>query len=160
MSDSNSPSRIERRKLETYARTLLDAARSEDRVYEDLVPLRAQADASPEVLSVMSAMANAGDLDHLPEVLELYREMVDGDRDIIGVHVTTAIPLDDELRDLIKNKCESDLESKVFLIEHVDPSIIGGVVLATSDHRRDASVRMQLESARKIMTRSKQNTEV
>ena len=160
MSDSNGASRTEQRKLETYARTLLEAARSEDRVYEDLIPLKAEADASPEVLSVMSAMANNGDLDHLTDVLELYRVMIEGERDIIGVHVTTAIPLDDELRELIKNKCESDLESRVFLIEHVDPSIIGGIVIAAGDQRRDASVRMQLESARKVMTRSNRNTEV
>lgn len=160
MSGFNSGGQTERRKLETYARTLLEAARSEDRVYEDLIPLKAEANASPEVLAVMSSMASSGDLDKLPEVLELYREMIDGEREVTGVHVTTAIPLDDELREMIRSKCESDLETKVFLIEHVDPAIIGGVIISARGQRRDASVRMQLESARKIMTSSKQNTEV
>ena len=153
-------SRIEGRKLETYARTLLEAARSEDRVYENLVPLKSGADASPEVLSVLSSMASNGDLDHLPEVLDLYRDMIDGEKEVVGVHVTTAIPLDDELRELIKNKCESDLETEVFLIEHVDPSIIGGIILSARGQRRDASVRMQLESARKVMTQTVKKTEV
>ena len=153
-------SRVESRKLETYARTLLEAARSEDRIYENLVPLKADADASPEVLSVLSAMAGNGDLDKLPEVLDLYRDMIDGEKEIVGVHVTTAIPLDDELRELIKSKCEADLEEDVFLIEHVDPSIIGGIILSARGQRRDASVRMQLESAQKVMTQTMKKTEV
>ena len=160
MSDSTFNSRLDQRKLETYARTLLEAARSEHRVYENLVPLKAEAGASPEVLSLIGSMASAGDLDKLPEVFELYREMIDGDRGVVGVHMTTAIPLDDELREIVKSKCEADLEAQVFLIEHVDPTTIGGIVISARDQRRDASVRMQLETARKIMTQTKRNTEV
>ncbi|QWT18234.1 F0F1 ATP synthase subunit delta [Collinsella sp. zg1085] len=153
-------SRVEQRRLEIYARTLLEAAQNEDRVYQDLAPLRAEADASPEVMQVLSSMAVGGDLDKLPAVLSMYREMVARDRDVVGVHVTTAIPLDDELRDFIKRKCEADLESRVFLIEHVDATIIGGVILSVNGHRRDASIRMQLESVRKVLTQTNSNSEV
>ena len=93
-------------------------------------------------------------------MLDLYRDMIDGEKEIVGVHVTTAIPLDDELRELIKSKCEADLEEDVFLIEHVDPSIIGGIILSARGQRRDASVRMQLESAKKVMTQTMKKTEV
>ena len=147
-----SSDRIESRRLETYARTLLEASKAEDHVYENLAPLIAQSEASPEVLAVLAKMSEQGDLDRLPEVLDLYRSMVNEEQDVVGVHVTTAIPLDDELRDLITQKCESDLESRVFLIEHVDPTIIGGIILSARGQRRDASVRTQLENARKIMT--------
>lgn len=152
--------RLEKRKLETYARTLLEAAKSEDRVYENLVPLQAEASASPEVLSVLSFMAANGDLDKLPDVLDLYSDMVDGDQATVGVEVTTAVPLDAELRMLVTQKCERDLGCNVFLIEHVDPSIIGGIVLSYRGRRRDASVRHQLEQARKVMTQSAKDSEV
>ena len=144
-----SSDRIESRRLETYARTLLEASRTEDHVYENLAPLVAQAEASPEVLSVLATMAEQGDLD-----------MVDEEKEVVGVHVTTAIPLDDALRDMIKQKCESDLEARVFLIEHVDPTIIGGIILSARGQRRDASVRMHLETARKVMTHNVKKTEV
>ena len=152
--------RLAKRKLETYARTLLEAAKTEDRVHENLPILKAEADASPEVLSVLSQMAANGDLDKLPEVLELYSDMVDGDQQTVGVHVTTAVPLDAELRALITQKCELDLGCNVFLIEHVDPSIIGGLVLSARGKRRDASVRHQLEQARKVMTQNVKKSEV
>ena len=42
-----SSDRIESRRLETYARTLLEASRTEGHVYENLAPLVAQAEASP-----------------------------------------------------------------------------------------------------------------
>ena len=48
----------------------------------------------------------------------------------------------------------------MFLIEHVDPSIIGGIILSARGQRRDASVRMQLESAKKVMTQTMKKTEV
>ena len=136
-----SSDRIESRRLETYARTLLEASKAEDHVYENIAPLIAQAEASPEVL-------------------DLYRDMVDEQQEVVGVHVTTAIPLDDELRDMITQKCESDLESRVFLIEHVDPTIIGGIILSARGQRRDASVRTQLELARKVMTQDTKKREV
>ena len=155
-----SSDRIESRRLETYARTLLEASKAEDHVYENLAPLIAQSEASPEVLAVLAKMSEQGDLDRLPEVLDLYRSMVNEEQDVVGVHVTTAIPLDDELRDLITQKCESGLESRVFLIEHVDPTIIGGIILSARGQRRDASVRTQLENARKIMTQNSNMREV
>ena len=98
MVDKDISERFEKRKLETYARTLLEAAKNEDRVYENLAPLKAEADASPEVLSVLSQMAVNGDLDKLADVLDLYSEMADGDQQTVGVTVTTAVPLDNELR--------------------------------------------------------------
>ena len=153
MADKQISERLEKRKLETYARTLLEAAKTENRVYENLVPLKAEAEASPEVLSVLSQMAAHGDLDKLSEVLDLYSEMADGDQQTVGVTVTTAVPLDTQ-------KCELDLGCNVFLIERVDPSIIGGLILSVNGRRRDASVRHQLEQARKVMTHAVENSEV
>ena len=160
MVDKDISERFEKRKLETYARTLLEAAKNEDRVYENLAPLKAEADASPEVLSVLSQMAVNGDLDKLADVLDLYSEMADGDQQTVGVTVTTAVPLDNELRALITQKCELHLGCNVFLIERVDPSIIGGLIISAQGRRRDASVRHQLEQARKVMTQSVKNSEV
>ena len=105
-------------------------------------------------------MAANGDLDKLSDVLDLYSEMADGDQQTVGVTVTTAVPLDHELRALITQKCELDLGCNVFLIERVDPSIIGGLILSANGRRRDASVRYQLEQAGKVMTRNATNSEV
>ena len=86
--------------------------------------------------------------------------MAEGDEATVGVTVTTAVPLDNELRMLVTQKCELDLGRNVFLIERVDPSITGGIILSVNGRRRDASVRHQLEQAYKVMTQPGMNSEV
>ena len=175
--------RLQDRKVDTYAHTLFEAALSEDRVYESLDALEACATATPEFAALAVEMVKQGDFDKMDRVLEVYKNLIESNRaavgshvvsrseygedlrdlagkGVVGVHVTTAVPLNDELRRLIKERCEADFESPVFLIEHVDPTIIGGIVLSARGHHRDASVKMQLDSARKVMTQEAQKVEV
>lgn len=177
------PNRLEDRKVDTYAHTLFEAALSEDRVFENLDVLTACAQAAPEFASLVGEMVKQGDFNLMGRVLEVYQNLIEANRSavgshvvtqsayskdlrelagsgVIGVHVTTAVPLNDELRRLIKERCEADFESPVFLIEHVDPTIIGGIVLSARGHHRDASVKMQLDNARKVMTQEAQKVEV
>ncbi len=147
-------SRTEQRTLETYARTLLEAGKAEDRVFENLRDLESVVHASPELLAVVGTMIERGELGLLPRVLDVYRDEVDADEDVVGVEVTTAVPLDDRLRKVVGEKCERDLGKRVFLIEKVDPSIIGGIVLSARGQRRDASVKTQLDAARKTLVKS------
>ena len=144
-------SRMENRVLETYARTLLEAAKAEGRVFRDLHELEVIANASPEVLAVLSTVFERGQLDLLPQIASTYRMVTATDEDVVGVTVTTAVPLDDELRRTITEKCEADLKRKVFLIEKVDPSIIGGLILEARGQRRDVTVKTQLRAAREAL---------
>ena len=134
--------------LETYARSLLEAGKTEGRVFQDLKHLEALASMTPELLEVLKALVERDQLDLLPRIAELYRTMTEEDDDIVGLTVTTAVPLDDELRAQIKERFEKDFGKKVFLIENVDPSIIGGIVFEARGQRRDISVKTQLRAAR------------
>ena len=155
-------SRMENRVLETYARTLLEAAKAEGHVFRDLHELEVIANASPEVLAVLGTVFERGQLDLLPQIASTYRMVTATDEDVVGVTVTTAVPLDDELRRFqllfggivvltITEKCEADLKRKVFLIEKVDPSIIGGLILEARGQRRDVTVKTQLRAAREAL---------
>ena len=144
-------SRRENRVLETYARALLEAAKAEGRVFTDLDALGALSQASPEILAVVKTMVERDQLDLLPQVAEAYRAMTEDDEDVVGVTVTTAVELDDELRAQIIAMCEEQLGRRVSLIERVDPSIIGGIVLEARGQRRDISVKTQLRAARKTL---------
>ena len=68
--------------------------------------------------------------------------------------VTTAVPMDDELRKAVSAKAEADLDAPVYLVERVDPSIIGGIMLEVRGKRYDASVRAQLSNIRKTLSSS------
>lgn len=147
-------SRYQDKVLETYARSLLEAAKAENHVFEDLEMIERLASASPEIIAVLDTMSKRDQLDLLPKVAAAFKYVAEEDEDVVGVTVTTAIPLDDELRQTITKKCEQDFGRKVFLIEQVDPFIVGGLVLEARGERRDISVKTQLRIAQETLANS------
>ena len=144
-------SRKQERVLETYARTLIEAGKGQGRVFKNRADLETLASASPELLGVLATMVERGQLDLLPEVAATYHAMTEEDEDVVGVKVTTAVPLDDDLRAKISARVRERLGREVFLIENVDPSIIGGLVIEARGQRRDISVKTQLRAAREAL---------
>ena len=70
------------------------------------------------------------------------------------VDVTTVVPLDDHLREVITKKAEADLGTKVVLHESIDKSLIGGILMSANGKRIDASMTSQLEAARNVLKHS------
>ena len=141
-------SRYQDKVLETYARSLLEAAKAENHVFEDLEMIERLASANPEIIAVLDTMSKRDQLDLLPKVAAAFKYVAEEDEDVVGVTVTTAIPLDDELRQTITKKCEQDFGRKV------DPSIVGGLVLEARGERRDISVKTQLRIAQETLANS------
>ncbi len=136
-------------RAEAYARALIDAGRAEGRSNADLVQWLHAVKFSPEVLEALAAMHKADDLDLIDKVSKEYKEILDNGDDAVSVTVTTAVPLDDELRKKIIDKAKSDIDTDVYLVERVDPSILGGIILEERGNRYDASVLAQLSNIRK-----------
>ena len=93
------------------------------------------AQCNPAFTEVLAVMAERGEIKLLPQVLD----------------VTTVVELDDHLRDIIKQKAESELGMKVVLRERIDKSILGGIIMSAGDKRIDASVASQLNNARIVL---------
>lgn len=144
--------RSDQEKSEKYARALIDAARQEGRANKDLVQWNHALKFSPEVLETLAAMRTEDDLNLVGDVARTYKEILDSEDKTVSVTVTTAVPLDDHLREKVIAKAEKDLNAPVYLVERVDPSIIGGVVLEARGNRYDASVRAQLANIRKTLS--------
>ena len=146
--------RAEAEKVEAYTRALIEAARSEGRANADLVQWQHARKFSPEVLETLAAMQREDDLDLVAQVAKQYKEYLDAEDKTVSVTVTTAVPLDDDLREKVRAKAEADLKAPVYLVERVDPSIIGGIMLEARGKRHDASVRAQLANIRKTLSSS------
>lgn len=67
------------------------------------------ADCHLALREVLAVMAERGQADLLPRVYDAYRELLGDKLGICVVDVTTAVPLDDGLRQLITEKAEADL---------------------------------------------------
>lgn len=146
--------RAEAEKVEAYTRALMEAARSEGRANADLVQWQHARKFSPEVLETLAAMQREDDLDLVSQVAKQYKEYLDAEDKTVSVTVTAAVPLDDDLREKVRAKAEADLKAPVYLVERVDPSIIGGIMLEARGKRYDASVRAQLANIRKTLSSS------
>lgn len=146
--------RAEAEKVEAYTRALMEAARSEGRANADLVQWQHARKFSPEVLETLAAMQREDDLDLVSQVAKQYKEYLDAEDKTVSVTVTTAVPMDDDLREKVRAKAEADLKAPVYLVERVDPSIIGGIMLEARGKRYDASVRAQLANIRKTLSSS------
>lgn len=146
--------RAEAEKVEAYTRALMEAARSEGRANADLVQWQHARKFSPEVLETLAAMQREDDLDLVAQVAKQYKEYLDAEDKTVSVTVTTAVPMDDDLREKVRAKAEADLKAPVYLVERVDPSIIGGIMLEARGKRHDASIRAQLANIRKTLSSS------
>lgn len=139
-------------KSEKYARALIDAARQEGRANKDLVQWNHALKFSPEVLETLAAMRSENDLELVDDVARTYKEILDSEDQTVSVTVTTAVPMDDDLREKVQKKAEKDLNAPVYLVERVDPNIIGGIIVEARGGRYDASVRAQLANIRKTLS--------
>ena len=139
-------------RVEAYTRALIEAARSEGRANADLVQWQHARKFTPEVLETLAAMQREDDIGLLEEVAKRYKELLDSQDTTVSVTVTTAVPLDDDLRAKVRAKAEADLKAPVYLVERVDPAIIGGIMLEVRGKRYDASVRAQLANIRKTLS--------
>ncbi|MCI1997443.1 F0F1 ATP synthase subunit delta [Olsenella porci] len=143
--------RSEDEKVEAYARALIEAGRAEGRANADLVQWEHARKFSPEVLETLSAMQASDDLDLVTKVASEYKSILDSEDKTVSVTVTTSVPMDDHLRAKVRERAEKQLKAPVYLVERVDPSILGGIVIEARGKRFDASIKAQLANIRKTL---------
>ncbi len=102
-------------------------------------------------------MSQNGDLADLKQV---YETCAQADSDKLTATVTSAVALTDEMLQKITAKLEADFGREIYLIDEVDPSIMGGFIIEVAGERRDVSVRTQLEGVRENMTNAIQGGDI
>lgn len=106
---------------------------------------------NPILVEVLAVMASRGDVEKLRRVYLDYEALVVSKLDFNIVDVTTVVDLDDNLRGVIKDKVKADLGRDCMLVEHINPSIMGGIVMSTMGNYIDASLRSQLDRTRIVL---------
>ncbi len=105
----------------------------------------------PVLVDVLAVMAEREDIALLSRVWVSYGEQLERKLNVTVIDVTTVVELDDRLREIIINKMQADLGTNVVLREHIDKSLVGGVLLNLNGERIDGSVKTQLENARNTL---------
>lgn len=87
----------------------------------------------------------------VPLVFERFKERLDEQMNRQDVYVTTAVPLSDDQRARIEAGVAAVTGKGAVLIERVDPSLLGGVVIKIGDRQFDGSLRRKLSRMREYV---------
>jgi F-type H+-transporting ATPase subunit delta len=93
----------------------------------------------------------------MPALFRIRREldrMWAEERKLLAVTITSAVELDEDLKDDLRKKIEDETGRTVEFDAKVDPNVLGGLVLQVGNFVMDASVRARLEKLRKQVARA------
>jgi F-type H+-transporting ATPase subunit delta len=112
-------------------------------------------DADELVRNFLLLTAEKGRMGDIEEIAREFERLVARKERRLAVELTTAYELsDEETADLIR-QIEQATGRKVEATRHVDPSLIGGLVLQAGSLRLDASVRGRLNRLRRELVESR-----
>lgn len=101
--------------------------------------------ASDLLADALQVINRKGRLGSLRAIAAAYRTAFRGLRGWMDVHVRTAVPLSDALRKRLVDTLAASTSRRPMLIEKVDPSMIGGLVIEIEGRKFDASVASRLK---------------
>jgi F-type H+-transporting ATPase subunit delta len=111
-------------------------------------------DENQQVRNLVSLLLERDRFDLLPDIAEVFREMLLEARGIVVARVKTAVELTPDELALVQQRLGAILGRTVELRTEVDPEIIGGIVAQIGDDLLDGSVRTQLADLRRRLVRS------
>jgi F-type H+-transporting ATPase subunit delta len=90
----------------------------------------------------------------LPVIADQFADLVNELYGRIEVSVTMAVEPDNELRRALKERLAGVFEKEIFPTYHLDPRILGGVIIRVGDRVMDGSLRRRLQGLRRSLLRT------
>jgi F-type H+-transporting ATPase subunit delta len=128
-------------KVEHFLSSLMVDEEGRARVLNDVF----KGQASELLLDSLQVINRKGRLGQLRAIAESYRGALRDLRGWVDVHVRSAVALDDAQRGRLQEVIGASTGRKPALIEKVDPSLIGGLVVEVEGKKFDASVASRLQ---------------
>jgi F-type H+-transporting ATPase subunit delta len=111
----------------------------------------ARANVNPTVANFVKVVARNGRLFALPAIIKAFRAKAAEARGEIGAEVTSATPLTREQVETLAQTLKGKIGKSVTLEEHVDPSLIGGLVVKVGSQMIDSSLKTKLTAMKIAM---------
>jgi F-type H+-transporting ATPase subunit delta len=111
----------------------------------------ARANVSPTVASFVKVVARNGRLFALPQIIVGFRALAAKARGEVSADVTSATPLSREQIGSLAEALKARIGKTVTLSEHVDPSLIGGLIVKVGSRMIDSSLKTKLTAMRIAM---------
>lgn len=105
--------------------------------------------AEPQLLSFLALLIEKHRIAVIGRIRQRFDELWDAEHRMLDVTVTSAVQLDPEVLDRIRQAVESQTDRTVSLETRVDDWIVGGLIVQVGNMVLDASIRNRLEKFRK-----------
>lgn len=99
---------------------------------------------NPYSLHFLSMLFQKGRFKYLPEIAVHYRHLFTESYGITNAHLTTAIPVDNRIKDMLQEMLEKKYQKKFAVKYEVNPQIVGGGILIIEARMIDFSIKGQL----------------
>lgn len=106
-------------------------------------------DAERLVRNLLLVLVDKGRFEALAEVREELEGIAAAEAAVVEVQVTSAVALAGDAEQRLRERLETGLGRTVTLIKHVDPEVVGGLVLRVGDRIVDASIRARIRQLRR-----------
>ena len=110
---------------------------------------------STDVQQFMALVVENRRIDILSEILEQFRHFVEQVQNKVRVSLTSARALSATEKQKIVATLTSKTEKEVIVDEHIDPSIIGGLIVAIGSQVYDGSVKTQLRNIKQALVKER-----
>jgi F-type H+-transporting ATPase subunit delta len=111
--------------------------------------------ATEKQLNVFRLLRRKSRLSLGPSIASYLRELADEERGVLRAVVTTAVELDAERLERVRQRIVSTTgRDRVELEAQVDPAILGGMVIRIGDQMLDGSTRARLQELRSSLERA------
>ena len=96
--------------------------------------------------NMLGVLADNRRLDQLGAIIAAFKAIAAKHRGEVSAQVTSAFPLSDGQLDALKAQLKSRVGSDVAVTTHVDPSLLGGLVVKIGSQMIDSSIKTRLNS--------------
>jgi F-type H+-transporting ATPase subunit delta len=110
---------------------------------------RTAGELTPLVWNLVRLLNHKGRLALLPQIAEVFQELVDDARGVAHAQVLTAVPLSDDERQALTRRLSELTGKEVTIHPHEAPEILGGLVARIGDELIDGSTRSKLEALKR-----------
>jgi F-type H+-transporting ATPase subunit delta len=134
-----------------FSRFLRSPVIAADVKAEAIDAILAKANANATVTNFVKVVARNGRLFALPTIIRSFQALAAKDRGEISADVTSAAALSGAQLKSLADTLKAKIGKTVTLTEHVDPSLIGGLVVKVGSQMIDSSLKTKLQAMKIAM---------
>lgn len=104
-----------------------------------------------ELINFFKILIDKNRITHFSAMIDAFSDMYYEEKGILRVKVISAYELEEEQKEKLAENLKAEFNKEISLVEEIDESIIGGLLLETEGKVLDGTVKSKLENIRQVL---------